>query len=56
MKKGDATMGIVKVTNKVFGIAVENITVPGGPITQKYAEGDLSSVNFSKLERDERSL
>lgn len=49
-------MGIVKVTNKVFGIAEKNMIVPGGPITQKYAEGDLSSVNFSKLERDERAL
>lgn len=49
-------MGIVKLTNTVYGIGASDMIVPGGPVKQKYTEGDLTSINFKKLEKIEREL
>ncbi len=48
-------MGIVKVTNKVFGISVDNMLVPGGPVKAKTTQGDLSNIKFSEFENKEKN-
>ena len=53
--KGETKMGIVKVSNKVFGISVDNMLVPGGPVKAKTTQGDLSNIKFSEFENKEKN-
>ena len=49
-------MGYVKVTNKVYGVNIDNTIVPGGPIKQKHATGEFTGIDFSKVDVKDRNL